>query len=130
MALFKFSKAIFKSKAIQLYNKGNHTRDFTYIGDVVRIMQKLMYLKNKKNHEIFNICSNRPIKLFKVVNFLNSLTSTPKIKKVGFQKADVLKTHGSNKKIKKLLNFKKFTDIDKGLFNTFVWYKNYLENKL
>ena len=44
----------------------------------------------KKNHEIFNICSNKPIKLFKVVNFLNSLTNKPKIKKVRFQQADVL----------------------------------------
>ena len=130
MMILKYIKASIKKKIFYLNNYGNHTRDFTYIGDVVKIMQKLIHLKIKKNHEIFNICSNRPIKLFKVVNFLNSLTSTPKIKKVGFQKADVLKTHGSNKKIKKLLNFKKFTDIDKGLFNTFVWYKNYLNNKL
>ena len=130
MMILKYIKASIEKKIFYLNNYGNHTRDFTYIGDVVRIMQKLMYLKNKKNHEIFNICSNRPIKLFKVVNFLNKLTSAPKIKKVGFQKADVLKMHGSNKKIKKFLKFKKFTDIDKGLFNTFVWYKNYLNNKL
>ena len=130
MFMFKLFKAFFLKKTFYLNNYGNHTRDFTYIGDAVRIMKKLISLKNKKNHEIFNICSSKPIKLFKVVNFLNSLTNKPKIKKVRFQKADVLKTHGSNKKIKKFLKFKKFTDIDKGLFNTFVWYKNYLKNKL
>ena len=89
-----------------------------------------MYLKNKKNHEIFNICSNRPFKLVKVLNFLNSLTNMPRIKKIKIQKADVLKTHGSNKKIIKFLRFKKFTNLNKGLFNTFVWYSNYLKGKL
>ena len=130
MMILKYIKASIQKKTFYLNNYGNHTRDFTYIGDAVRIMKKLISLKNKKNHEIFNICSSKPIKLFKVVNFLNSLTNKPKIKKVRFQQADVLKTHGSNKKIKKFLKFKKFTDIDKGLFNTFVWYKNYLKNKL
>ena len=37
-------------------------------------------------------------------------------------KADVLKTHGSNKKILKLLNFKKFTHIDEGVKNSLNWY--------
>ena len=42
-------------------------------------------------------------------------------------KADVLKTHGSNKKILKLLNFKKFTHIDEGVKNSLNWY---LKNKI
>ena len=35
MALFKFMKKIFQNKAIDLYNQGNHLRDFTYIDDIV-----------------------------------------------------------------------------------------------
>ena len=97
---------------------------------MVRIMDKLINLKIKQNHEIFNICSNRPIKLVQIIKVLNNLTNTPTIKKISFQKADVLKTHGSNKKIIKFLRFNKFTDINEGLFNTFTWYRNYLKNKL
>tara|TARA_B100000749_G_scaffold264498_1_gene238865 strand:- start:329 stop:700 length:372 start_codon:yes stop_codon:yes gene_type:complete len=113
-----------------LHNYGNHTRDFTYIEDVTEILNRFIYFNNRKKHEIFNICSNRPIKLNKILTILNTFTKIPKIKKVGFQKADVLKTHGSNFKIIKSLKFKKFTNIQKGLINTFNWYNNYLNKKL
>ena len=130
MMILKYIEASIKKKIFYLNNYGNHTRDFTYIGDVIKIMTKLLNLKNIRNHEIFNICSNKPLKLPKVINILNNLTKIPRVKKVGFQKADILKTHGSNKKIKKYLKFKQFTKLEKGLSNTFGWYKNYLENKL
>ena len=123
-------KSINKKKIFYLYNYGNHTRDFTYIGDVIQILNKLLNLKIRQNHEIFNICSSRPIKLIQITNFLNSLTNIPAIKKIAFQKADVFKTHGSNKKIIKFLRFNKFTSIKVGLSNTLMWYKNYLNNKL
>ena len=100
MMIIKYIDSSFKKKNFYLNNYGNHTRDFTYIGDVVQIMKKLIYLKNRKNHEVFNICSGKPIKLIKIINFLNSLTKAPKIKKIKFQRADVLKTHCSNKKLK------------------------------
>jgi UDP-glucuronate 4-epimerase len=36
MALFKFTRAIIEGAPIQVYNQGQHSRDFTYIDDVVR----------------------------------------------------------------------------------------------
>ena len=36
MALFKFTKAIIEGKPIDVFNNGNHTRDFTYIDDIVK----------------------------------------------------------------------------------------------
>ncbi len=38
MALFKFTRAIIEGKPIQVYNRGLHSRDFTYIDDAVRAM--------------------------------------------------------------------------------------------
>src|SRR3569832_2403707 len=35
MALFKFTKNILEGKPIDVYNHGQHTRDFTYIDDIV-----------------------------------------------------------------------------------------------
>ena len=35
MALFKFTKAILDGEKIQVFNYGNHRRDFTYVDDVV-----------------------------------------------------------------------------------------------
>ena len=33
MALFKFTKAMLEKKKIELFNKGHHERDFTYVDD-------------------------------------------------------------------------------------------------
>jgi UDP-glucuronate 4-epimerase len=35
MALFKFTKAILADQPIQVFNFGNHRRDFTYVDDIV-----------------------------------------------------------------------------------------------
>ena len=35
MALFKFTDSILKGNPIQVFNNGNHSRDFTYIDDII-----------------------------------------------------------------------------------------------
>ena len=35
MALFKFTKSILNNKKIEVFNYGKHSRDFTYIDDIV-----------------------------------------------------------------------------------------------
>ena len=53
----------------------------------------------------------------------------PKIKKVSLQKADILKTHGDNKKLLKSIKYKKFSDWRSSVYKTIVWYKqNMLKN--
>ena len=46
MSLFKFVKNISTNKKIEVFNNGNHYRDFTYVDDVVIILKKLI---NKKS---------------------------------------------------------------------------------
>ena len=48
MALFKFTKSIFKNKKINVYNHGKHVRDWTYVDDVVEAIIKLIPKKSKK----------------------------------------------------------------------------------
>ena len=47
MALFKFVSNIIKGKKIELFNHGNHTRDFTYIDDVVEMTYRAVLKKAK-----------------------------------------------------------------------------------
>ncbi len=120
MFLFKLFKAFKTNKKFYLNNYGNHLRDFTYIGDVVEIINKLL-IKKSYNHEIFNICSNKPINILDIVNnFKKNKKIT--IKMVKINKADVLKTHGSNLKIKKKLSLKKFSSFEKNFDNILNWY--------
>ena len=72
MLVFKYLQSIFnKKKKFYLNNYGNHTRDFTYIKDVCEIMYKLLKKKLNKTHQVYNICSNRPIKITKILRFID-----------------------------------------------------------
>ena len=42
MALFKFTRAILDEKPIDLFNNGKHSRDFTYIDDIVEGVLKIL----------------------------------------------------------------------------------------
>lgn len=126
MFYLKYLLALKKNKAVKLYNYGKHIRDFTYIDDVVEIINRLIFKKIKNNHEIFNICSNKPIQLKKLIKNFNIITGKKaKLHKVTFQKADVLKTHGDNSKINRLVGKKKYKELFKGLKNTYEWFKKY-----
>ena len=126
MLMMKYLKSnLNKNKKFYLYNYGNHFRDFTYIQDVNNIISRLIK-KEFKNHQIFNICSNKPIKITNIIKTINELTGIKcKIFKTSLQKADILKTHGDNIKIRKYLNYNKFYNIKNGIFNLVNWYKSY-----
>ena len=123
MFMFKLFKAFFLKKVFYLNNYGNHLRDFTYIGDVKNIVKKLVD-KKISGHHIFNICSNKPQNILKIVQKFNKKNKT-KIKMISMNKADVLKTHGNNNKIKKFIDYKKFSDFDIFFEKTFEWYKSH-----
>ena len=112
MFLFKLFKSFKTKKTFYINNYGNHLRDFTYIGDVVRIIDKLITTK---------ICSNKPINILNIVNYFKKYKKV-KTKMIKINKADVLKTHGSNLKIKKKLLIKSFSSFEKKFNNIFEWY--------
>ena len=124
MMMIKFIDSYYKKKIFNLNNYGNHVRDFTYIGDVVTILNQLLKNQNKiKDFEIFNICSNNPVNLKQIISFMKKNNITPKIKKVSLQQADILKTHGDNSKLLKYIKFTKFSNWKESLKKTIVWYQ-------
>ena len=120
MFLFKLFKAIKKKKKFYLNNHGNHKRDFTYIKDLVDILFRLMSKKDKK-HNIYNLSSNNPVNIQKIINDFKSINNFDLVS-VDRHIADVLHTHGSNKKILKKTNKKKIIKSDIAIKNTFKWY--------
>ena len=125
MMIVKFISSFFNKSTFKLYNFGNHTRDFTYVGDVVEILSQLLK-KNRylSSNDILNICSNKPINLNKIILHLKSQNINPKIKKISLQKADILKTHGDNSKIIKITKFKNFSNWKESLNKVVNWYQN------
>jgi len=124
MLILKFLDYAKKNKKFLLNNSGNHFRDFTYIDDVVNILIKL---KDKKfnSNQIYNICSNRPILIKKLIKYLKKKTNFNNLKNIKHNKIEVYKTHGLNKKILKTVDFKKFSDFYTNVDSTIDWYKKY-----
>ena len=89
------------------------------------IIFKVSNLKIKKNYDIFNICSSKPLHLNKIMKLLNLSLGKVNIIKKKRDFADVLDTHGSNKKIQKLIGKYKFTTIEEGIKNLVTWFNNY-----
>ena len=107
MMMMKYIKSYYDKKFFKLFNFGNHTRDFTYIDDVIEILIRLINKHKKiKANDIFNICSNNPQRLSYILTFMKKNNILTKIKKVSLQQADIIKTHGDNKKIIKITGFK------------------------
>ncbi len=125
MLIFKYLKTNLENKVFYLNSNGEHFRDFTYIDDVIKTLNQLIRFKLKTNYDVFNICANKPQKIINVVNKINIFNKNFKFKSIEskeLNKIEVKKTHGSNKKIKKILKNRKFINFDYALNKTVKWY--------
>jgi UDP-glucuronate 4-epimerase len=133
MSLFKFTKAIIKNEKIELYNFGNHTRDFTYIDDVTSCIELIVTKKakfNKKLYQVYNISNSKPVKLLKYVNLIEkNLSKKAKINYLPLQQGDVIKTFGSNKEFIKNFGYRPKIRIEEGIKEFIKWYINYHKQK-
>jgi len=121
MFLFKLLKAYKTNRKFYLNNFGNHQRDFTYIGDIIKILNNLIKLK-LYNFDVINICASKPVNIKKVLDKFSKDFKFKNFYLVDKNIADVLNTHGDNKLLKKKINFKNFTEFNTGLKKTIKWY--------
>ncbi len=132
MALSTFTRSMLKKEPIKLFNYGNHTRDFTYVEDVVdgikNLISKKKSTKNKFN--IYNLGNSNPITLKNYISLIEKKLNI-KAKKtfVSLQKGDVKKTHSDTSLAKKDFKFKSKTTPDKGISEFINWYLDYYEKK-
>jgi len=125
MFIYKLFESLKKGKKINVFNYGQHFRDFTYIDDAIKSLIAIAK-KKKKGFEVFNICSGRPIYLEKIINTCEKLTRKKiKIKYLNLQKGDIKKTHGSPTKIFRYTKKIKYTSIESGLKSFYIWFKNF-----
>ena len=128
MALFKFTKNILENKNIELYNNGNHSRDFTYVDDIVSGIISILKKPKTKNtpFNIFNIGRGNSKKLKEyLISIETKLEKKAKIKKLPLQLGDIKKTHSDISSLKKYTGYKPKTDIDNGINNFVNWYLKY-----
>ncbi len=124
MFIIKLLNSISKKKNFYLNRSGNHDRDFTYIRDVISICGKFINHKSKKCNLIFNVCSGKKVNIKQLADNIKKRFKNAKIVNTKANKADVKVTLGDNKKLKKELNYKNFSQIEYGLKNVIRWYKD------
>ena len=124
MLIYKILNCSSKNKVFYLNNFGNHTRDFTYIDDAIKMIKKIITINLKSKSHIYNICNSSSVKITYFLKLLKDNKINPKIIKRGFQKGDIKDALGSNKRVKKELKIKKFTNFEAGLKKTLIWYQN------
>ena len=146
MALFKFAKSIINNKKINIFNKGKHERDFTYIDDIVNCIilalnkiPKRDKLYNPKNpnpklsycpYRLINVGGNNPLKLSVFIKLIEkNLNIKSKKNYLSLQKGDVVKTQSSIRWTKYLLNYSPRIKPEKGIKMFIQWFKDYYKKK-
>ena len=131
MALFKFTNSIIKGENVELYNNGNHIRDFTYIDDAINSIVAIMKNKKRTNKfDIVNIASGRQIELKKYLGLIeNYLEKKAKIKFLPIQLGDVRKTHANINKLKTKYKYKPKIKPVIGVKLFIDWYLDYFNYK-
>ena len=142
MALHIFTKAIVEDKEFEVFNNGNMSRDFTYVGDIVESVKRLLPLAPKENspefnpkkptsskstkaYQLFNIGNNSPVALMDFITAIEkALGKKGKMVFKPMQPGDVQSTYANVESLFNYINFKPETNLEEGI-NAFV--KKYLE---
>lgn len=131
MAYFKFTKAILEHTPIDVFNKGDLLRDFTYIDDIVNGIQNILSKTPKENppYGIYNIGNSHPVKLIDFITILENLLGEKSIQNLKpMQDGDVYKTFANTTKLENFTGFKPTTNLHDGLKAFVDWYKDYYSN--
>jgi UDP-glucuronate 4-epimerase len=146
MAPFIFVKNIIEGKPIQVFNGGHHSRDFTYISDIVeaivRVSEKYATPNISWNgfepdpassiapFRIFNIGNGSPIKLLDFIRAIeNTLSMKALIEFLPKQLGDVEDTHSDSSNLEKFIDFKPKTPLNVGVEKLVDWYTKYYNKK-
>ena len=143
MALFKFTKNILLDNPINVFNKGNMERDFTYISDIVNAIFLLISkvpTTNKKGknfvkndsiskdapYRIVNIGNSQPINLLDCISELEKVLGK-NAKKIflEMQDGDLVNTHSSNDLLNNLTGFVPKINVSEGIPRFVKWFKEY-----
>lgn len=142
MSLFLFTKNILEGKPIDVFNYGDHQRDFTYIDDivegVVRCTDRIAAPNpewsgdkpdpgtSKAPYRVYNIGNNNPVHLLTFIETLEDALGIKAEKNLlPLQPGDVPATYANVDDLVKDMGYKPSTSIETGIKNFVNWYKEF-----
>jgi len=115
-----------EGKPLPVYGTGKNTRDWVYVRDCVKALEKLLDVEIKKlKGEVINLGSGKDTGVLSITEtILGELGKDKSLIKFVDDRLGHVKRHiSSTEKASKLLSWKTETDFKDGLFSTIKWYK-------
>ncbi len=142
MALFMFTKNILAGKPIDVFNFGQHNRDFTYIDDIVEgVVRTLDHVAtanpgwvgdrpdpatSNAPYRLYNIGNNQPVELLRFIEVLEGCLGISAEKNfLPIQLGDVPATYADVDALMQDVGYAPKTPIETGIARFVEWYKNY-----
>lgn len=142
MALFKFTEGILAGKSIQVFNRGDMVRDFTYVDDIVEGVVRVIDQpaephpgwdaaspdpsRSNAPYRVYNIGNNRPVKLMRYVEVLEQcLGKKAKLELLPMQPGDVPATTADVSALEESVGFRPNTSVETGIARFVEWYRSY-----
>ena len=142
MALFLFTKAILEDRPIDVFNYGKMQRDFTFVGDIVEGVVRVLERVPAGNgawsgdrpdpgtsyapYKLYNIGNNRPVELLRFIEVLESALGKKAQKNLlPIQAGDVPATFADVNDLMADVGFKPATSIEDGIKSFVAWYREY-----
>jgi len=128
MAFTKLMNCISKDEAFPVYGTGEQLRDFTYVDDVVDGLVSLVNSgKGALIHDCYNIASGRTISLNDCIEILAShLGKNLKLEYFPAVNGDVMRTSGSNQRLREITPWVPGFDVEQGIINQWEWFQTLL----
>jgi UDP-glucuronate 4-epimerase len=144
MALFLFTKNILEGKPISVFNEGRHTRDFTYIVDIVEgVIRSSDHIAsatpswNSQSPDpatssapfrLFNIGNSQPIRLLEYIDAIENALGKKAIKELKpLQAGDVADTYADTAELQQAIGYKPATPVSYGVAQFVAWYRRYYQ---
>jgi UDP-glucuronate 4-epimerase len=144
MALFLFTKAILAGEPIDVFNYGNHRRDFTFVDDIVQGVVRSMDHVAPSNpdwdsdnpdpatssapYRIYNIGNNQPVELMRYIEVLEECLGRKADKNLlPLQPGDVPDTYADSQSLVDAVGYQPATPVEVGVARFVEWYVDYYQ---
>ena len=126
MALALFADAMLHDRPIKVFNHGDMLRDFTFVGDIVEGIVRVVEAEELPLYDIYNIGNHRSEKLLDVIQTLaDALGVKPQMEMLPMQPGDVYATYASIEKLRRAVGYEPKTSIREGIPIFARWYREY-----
>ena len=131
MALFEFTRRILAGEPIDVFNYGNHRRDFTYIDDIVEgVLRVLDRPPDTASvpYRLYNIGNSQPVELMRFIEVLEDVLGRRARKNLlPMQPGDVPDTFADTTPLERDFGYRPNTSIETGIARFVAWYRDYYD---